>query len=230
MRLILVEDNEELSGLLVDAFRAAGYDTDVVATASEARAVLLTTYYAALVLDLGLPDGDGLSIIYDIRARNIALPILILTARGGIHDRVKGLGVGADDYLVKPFATEELIARLQALLRRFPGGAEQSLKLANLELITENGINHLIIGGQPQTVSPRDLTILEILLQRQGRVVSKTLMADQITKGSSGVGPNAIEVYVHRLRKVLQGLGARVSIETVRGVGYMIRERQDVQR
>ncbi len=225
MRLLLVEDNEELSELLVKAFQSAGYDADVVTTASEARVVLLTTYYVALVLDLGLPDGDALSMVREIRAHNIALPILILTARGGIHDRVKGLRAGADDYLVKPCAMEELIARLQALLRRVPEAPGLSLKLGNLELIVANDGRSLLIDGQPHFLSMRDLSILELLLQRQGRVVSKTLMADHIAHGSPSVSRNAIEVYVHRLRKNLEDRGATVSIETVKGVGYLIREK-----
>ncbi len=148
------------------------------------------------MLDLGLPDGDALSLVRDIRARNIALPILILTSRGGIHDRVKGLPAGADDYVVKPCATEELIARLQALLRRVPEAPGQSLKLGNLELIVENDGSHLFIGGQSQILTMRDLSILEILLHRRARVVSKTSMADHIAQGSPSVSRNAIEVYV----------------------------------
>lgn len=226
MRLLLVEDNVELSELLAKALHAAGYEADVLTTVGEARVALITRFYVALVLDLGLPDGDALSIMQDIRAHNTSLPIVILTARGGIHDRVKGLRAGADDYLVKPVATEELIARLQAILRRVADAPEQSLKLANLELALENNSSQLLIGGQPQILSMRDLSILEILLQRQGRVVSKTLIADHIAKGSTSVSGNAIEVYVHRLRKILEGRGANVSIETVKGVGYMIHERQ----
>ncbi|MGO9171769.1 MAG: response regulator [Rhodomicrobium sp.] len=226
MRLLLVEDNAELSALLVKAFHTEGYDADVVTTVSEARVALLTTYYIALVLDLGLPDGDALSMVREVRARNIALPILILTARAGIHDRVKGLRAGADDYLVKPFATEELLARVQALLRRVPEAPERSLKLGNLELILDNDGRHLLISGQPQIMPMRDLSILEILLQRQGRVVSKALIADHISQGASSVSRNAIEVYVHRLRKSLEDRAATVSIETIKGVGYLIHEKQ----
>jgi DNA-binding response OmpR family regulator len=226
MRLLLVEDNFELSSLLVKALHAAGYEADVVGTVSEASAALLTTYYVALILDLGLPDGDALSLVREIRPRNASLPILILTARGGVQDRVKGLRAGADDYLVKPFAMEELVARLQALHRRVPGAPEQSLTFANLELIREDGGSHLLIGGKPQNLSMRDLSILEILLRRPEHVVSKALMADHIAKASSSVSLNAIEVYVHRLRKNLKDWGARVSIETVKGVGYLIHEKK----
>src|ERR1700760_89357 len=120
MRLLIVEDNAELAELLAKGLQAAGYEVDVLSTVEEATSVLLTTRYAALILDLGLPDGDGLSILREIRHRRDPIPVLVLTARGGVHDRVGGLRTGADDYLVKPFDFEELLARLEALLRR-PG-------------------------------------------------------------------------------------------------------------
>ena len=120
MRLAVVEDNPELAWLLAQGLKAEGYETDVLTTAAAARAAVSTTRYAALILDLGLPDGDGLSILREIRQSHDPLPVLVLTARGGVHDRVNGLRSGADDYLVKPFALEELVARLEALLRR-PG-------------------------------------------------------------------------------------------------------------
>jgi DNA-binding response OmpR family regulator len=120
MRLLIVEDNEELAQLLAKGLQTAGYQADVLSTVEEARNVLSTTFYAALILDLGLPDGDGLELLREIRHRDNPIPVLVLTARGGLHDRVHGLRSGADDYLVKPFALEELIARLEAQLRR-PG-------------------------------------------------------------------------------------------------------------
>jgi DNA-binding response OmpR family regulator len=226
MRLLLAEDNEQLSEILVRALHASGYDADVVTTINEARAALMTRFYFALVLDLGLPDGDALSMIRDLRAQKVSLPILVLTARGGIDDRVKGLRAGADDYLVKPVATEELAARLDALLRRVSSSSDKTLKLGNLELIVENHGSHVLINGECQILAARDLSILEVLLQRRGRVVSKTLMADHIAKGASSVSRNAIEVYVHRLRRVLEDRGATVCIETVKGAGYMIHEAQ----
>jgi DNA-binding response OmpR family regulator len=224
MRILVVEDNAELSSFLVKALCAAGYDADTVTTVSEARAALTTRSYFALLLDLGLPDGDGLAMIKDLRSRNTTLPILIITARGGVHDRVKGLQAGASDYLVKPYAMEELIARLQALLRRTPGGPGQCLKLANLELVLEKDSSHLRIDGKTHVLAMRDLSILEILLQQQGRVVSKTSMVNHVAKSASSVSPNAIEVYVSRVRKTLEDRGARVSIDTVKGVGYLMHE------
>lgn len=223
MRLLLVEDNQELSELMIRGFEQSGLAADAVATLDEARIVLQTRYYDALVLDLGLPDGDALSLVSELKAAKSQIPIIILTARDGIGDRVKGLRAGADDYLVKPFAIEELNARLEALMRRFPGGPSQSLKLGNVELVVEQDSGSVLIDGQLRIFSPRDVQILEMLLQRKGRVVSKDFMAGAL-KGS-GVTHNAIEVYIHRLRKSLEDRGASVYLETVKGVGYIIVEK-----
>src|SRR5215472_17557176 len=138
MRLLLVEDNEELARLLAQRLQAAGYETDLLTTAAEALAAVATTRYAAMVLDLGLPDGDGLSVLREIRQGKDPLPVLVLTARGGLQDRVSGLRSGADDYLVKPFAFEELLARLEALLRRPGQLLGRSLQIANLAFDTES--------------------------------------------------------------------------------------------
>src|SRR3974390_3425540 len=138
MRLLIVEDNEELAELLAKGLQGGGYETDILSTVEEAGSVLQTTHYAALILDLGLPDGDGLELLREIRHRNNPVPVLVLTARGGLHDRVQGLRSGADDYLVKPFALEELIARLEAQLRRPGHLLGSSLRIANLEFDTQN--------------------------------------------------------------------------------------------
>src|SRR3954469_4621015 len=171
MRLALVEDNVELASLLSQGLKAEGYETDRMSTAAEARAALFTTRYAALILDLGLPDADGLSILREIRQRRDPLPVLVLTARGGLQDRVSGLRNGADDYLVKPFAMEELVARLEAILRRPGQLLGRSLRLANLVYDTES--RQIFVDDQPRIISARETSVLEILLRRQGRVVPK---------------------------------------------------------
>src|SRR6201986_5188334 len=153
MRLLVVEDNAELAELLAKGLQAAGYEVDVLSTVEEATNVLSTTFYAALILDLGLPDGDGLTLLRDIRHRNNPIPVLVLTARGGLHDSVHGLRSGADDYLVKPFALEELIARLEAQLRRPGHLLNSSLRIANLEFDTRN--RQASIDDQPQVLSAR---------------------------------------------------------------------------
>lgn len=222
MRLLLVEDNEELAALLRKGLAAEGFATDVVATAGEARDVLAITRFSAVVLDLGLPDEDGLSVLRALRDRHDATPVLVLTARGGVRDRVAGLRSGADDYLGKPFEFEELVARIQALLRRPGDVLGRLLRVGNVAFDTE--ARQAFVGDRPQALSAREVAVLEVLMRRSGRVVPKKLVEDQIF-GLSGEGStNAIEVYVHRLRKQLAEAGAAVQIHTIRGVGYLIAE------
>lgn len=222
MRLLIVEDNEELAELLAKGLQTAGYESDTLSSIEEARSVLETTFYAALILDLGLPDGDGLELLRELRHRNNPIPVLVLTARGGLHDRVHGLRSGADDYLVKPFALEELIARLEAQLRRPGQLLGSSLRIANLEFNTQS--RQASIDEQPQVLSARETAVLELLMRSKGRVVSKKQVEDHIYGHSGDVGSNAIEVYVHRLRKQLSDRGAKVHVHTIRGVGYLIAE------
>jgi DNA-binding response OmpR family regulator len=222
MRLLIVEDNEELAELLAKGLQTAGYQADILSTVEEAKSVLGKTYYAALILDLGLPDGDGLELLREIRQRSNPIPIMVLTARGGLQDRVHGLRSGADDYLVKPFALEELIARLEAQLRRPGHLLDSNLRIANLEFDTRN--RQASIDDQPQLFSAREIAVLELLMRSKGRVVSKKQVEDHIFGHSGDVASNAIEVYVHRLRKQLSERGARVQVHTIRGVGYLIAE------
>src|SRR6204780_1636239 len=161
MRLLMVEDNAELAELLARGLPTAGYEVDVLSTVEEATSVLLTTFYAVLILDLGLPDGDGLALLREIRHQNNPVPVLVLTARGGLHDRVQGLRSGADDYLVKPFALEELIARLEAQLGRPGQLLGNSLRTANLQFDTQN--RQASIADQPQVLSARETAVLELL-------------------------------------------------------------------
>ena len=222
MRLLIVEDNEELARLLAQGLGSAGFGADLAATAAEARLVLTTTRYAALVLDLGLPDGDGLAILREIRERKDPIPILVLTARAGVHDRVTGLRSGADDYLVKPFALEELIARLEALLRRPGQLLGRPLRLGNLALDPDS--RQAFIDDEPQLLSAREVEMLELLMRRSGRVVPKDVAESQVFGPLGSVASNAIEVYVHRLRRQLAEHGATVHIHTIRGVGYLLTE------
>ncbi|MDR3467431.1 MAG: response regulator transcription factor [Xanthobacteraceae bacterium] len=222
MRLLVVEDNEELAELLVRGLQSAGYEADVLSRVEDAASVLQTTHYAALILDLGLPDGDGLALLRDLRHRRNPIPVLVLTARGGLNDRVQGLRSGADDYMVKPFALEELIARIEAQLRRPGHLLGSSLRIANLEFDTRN--RQASIDDTPQVLSARETEVLELLMRSKGRVVSKKQVEDHIFGHSGEVASNAVEVYVHRLRKQLADKGARVAVHTIRGVGYLIAE------
>jgi len=220
MRLLIVEDNVELARLVRRGLLAAGYESDVAGTAAEARAALGDVAYAAMILDLGLPDTDGLMVLRELRRRVDPLPVLVLTARGGVQDRVIGLRSGADDYLAKPFAMEELVARLEAILRRPGQLLGRSLRLANLVYDTES--RQIFIDDQPRIISSREASVLEILLRRQGRVVPKKNVEDDIFGLDGEVASNAVEVYVSRLRKQLAEHGARIVIHTIRGVGYLI--------
>jgi DNA-binding response OmpR family regulator len=222
MRLLIVEDNVELSRLVASGLTAAGFESDIVGSAAEARDAVRNVNYAAMILDLGLPDGDGLLVLRELRRRMDPLPVLVLTARDGLQDRVNGLRSGADDYLAKPFALEELVARLEAVLRRPGQLLGRSLSLANLVYDTES--RQIFIGGQPRIISAREASVLEILLRRQGRVVPKKNVEDHIFGLEGDVASNAVEVYVSRLRKQLAEYGAKVVIHTIRGVGYLMAE------
>jgi DNA-binding response OmpR family regulator len=222
MRLLIVEDNIELARLVAASLVAAGYETDVVGTVGEARDAVRSVKYAAMILDLNLPDGDGLSLLVELRRRMDPLPVLVLTARDGLQDRVTGLRNGADDYLAKPFAVVELVARLEAILRRPGQLLGSSLNLANLVYDTES--RQIFIDGIPRVFSARETSVLEILLRRQGRVVPKKNVEDHIFGLTGEVASNAVEVYVSRLRKQLGEYGAKILIHTIRGVGYLMAE------
>ena len=222
MRVLIVEDNGELVALVTKGLAQAGLAADSVGTVGDATHVLATMHYAAIVLDLGLPDDDGINLLRDLRRRGDSTPVLVLTARDGVTDRVTGLREGADDYLPKPFAMEELVARLQALFRRPGQLLGRQLTFGNVALDTEG--RQVFVAGAPRTFPARETAVLEILLRRGGNVAPKRLFEDHLFGLSGDVGSNAVEVYVHRLRKMLADSGATVKIHTVRGVGYLMAE------
>jgi DNA-binding response OmpR family regulator len=222
MRLLLVEDNARLSELIAGGLARDGFETDRVASIADGLSVIATTHFAAIILDLGLPDGDGLSLVQALRAQGNATPVLILTARQGIRDRVRGLEQGADDYLSKPFALEELAARIRALLRRPPSYLGRELSIGRLNFDTEG--REMNLDGRHMVMAPREAMLLETLLRRAGHVVPKKVLEDQLYGLSEEGSSNAVEVSVHRLRRQLEEIGADVAIHTVRGVGYLIRE------
>jgi DNA-binding response OmpR family regulator len=222
MRVLLVEDNAELADLLVPALGRHGFAADVMNSAANAEEAMATTSYAAVILDLGLPDEDGLLLLKRLRKAGANVQVLILTARGSVADRVDGLQAGADDYLTKPFAVEELAARLQALLRRPGEMLSQSLKVGELSLDPQS--RQVAIAGRPEPFSAREVDILELLMRRTGRVVQKGYVEDHLFGLNAPVGSNAVEVAIHRLRKHLQALDARAAVHTVKGVGYFIAE------
>jgi DNA-binding response OmpR family regulator len=218
MRLLVVEDNPALGRSVEGAFRAKGYAVDLVESGESADSALHTQDYDLVILDLGLPDLDGLEVLRRLRGRKSRVPVLVLTARDGIQDRVQGLNLGADDYLCKPFAVAELEARAGALIRRGVGGA--AAVIAHGRLTLDTGARLARVDGEPLDLPRRELNLLEVLLVHRGQVVAKQALHDKLFGFDDEAGVNAVEIYVHRLRRKLEPVGVR--IRTVRGLGYLL--------
>ncbi|MDQ2639803.1 MAG: response regulator transcription factor [Pseudomonadota bacterium] len=219
MRLLIIEDNQRLCQAVAESLRAQGFTVDTAASASEGLRAWKAADYDAAVLDLMLPDGTGLNALKEMRARGNMEPVLILTALGTLEDRVRGLDSGADDYLVKPFAMQELIARLRALLRR-PGAAlGRTLTLGSVRLDTSARI--ATVGETRLDLTRSELIVLEALLRNQGRVLSKERLAESLYDFEQERSANSVETHIHRLRKKLAAAGADVSLRTLRGLGYL---------
>ena len=222
MRLLAVEDEPELGLLLRDALSRGGFTVDLVTGIAAAEDHLAVATSDAAILDLGLADGDGLTLLRALRRRGVMLPVLILTARDAPEDRVRGLDSGADDYLVKPFHMPELISRMRALLRRPNAALGVVLELGDLVLDTTT--RRVAVGGEPLELSLREMALLELLLRRQGRVVAREAIEQGLYGFDTALGSNALEVLVHRLRRKLIDAGAHVAVHTLRGVGYLLAE------
>lgn len=205
---------------LGDALSRRGVSVDRARACEEAEAYLGAIDYAAVLLDLGLPDGDGIALLARMRARGDARPVMVLTARGSIDARIRGLNEGADEYMVKPFDVNELHARLLAITRRSGDYVGNSVRCGALEFFIQTRVAY--IGARPLALSVRETQLLELLLRRAGKVVPKRVAEDQLFGMDGDLGSNAVEVYVHRLRKRLDDAATGARIETVRGVGYMI--------
>lgn len=222
MRLLLIEDNPRLGEAIAAGLEREGFAVDwrrLIEDAFEARA--LATYDLVL-LDLGLPDGDGLDVVRQMRRERDPTPVLILTARGELGDRVRGLDLGADDYLVKPFDVAEVAARCRALLRR--PGATLGVVLAAGNITLDTASRTLSVGGRAIPVQRREVALAENLLRRAGQVVTKSTLETQIYGMDEEVTPNALEAVVSRLRRHLNEAGATVTLKTVHGVGYALLE------
>ena len=224
MRILIAEDDAIIADGLSRSLRQGGYAVDWAPNGLEADTALLTVTYDLLILDLGLPKLSGLDLLKRIRVRSCALPVLILTAMDGTGDRVKGLDLGADDYMVKPFDLAELEARVRALTRR-SAGTTPMIQCGAMVFDQVGRVAH--INGQALELSAREIGLLEVLLTRMGRLVSKDQLVDHLCGWGEEVSHNAIEVYVHRLRKKLESGG--VKITTVRGLGYCIERPQTEQ-
>jgi two-component system OmpR family response regulator len=221
MRILIAEDDAIIADGLSRSLRQAGYAVDWAANGLDADTALVTASYDLVILDLGLPKLPGLEVLKRLRARNSQMPVLILTALDGTGDRVKGLDLGADDYMVKPFELAELEARVRALTRRSAGTAP-TIQCGALSYDQVGRVATL--QGQMLDLSAREIGLLEVLLSRMGRLVSKDQLVDHMCGWGEEVSHNAIEVYVHRLRKKLESGG--VKIATVRGLGYCLERPQ----
>jgi len=222
MRLLLVEDSERLRELLVDPLRSAGYGLDAVASVADLFSSIAVVQYDLIIIDLGLPDGDGLEAIRRLRGMGVLVPILIITARGSIDDRVTGLDSGADDYLIKPFNHAELLARVRALLRRPSEMQGPVLRRGNVELDEASG--EVRCGDQRLELRLSERRLLAVLLRRAGSVVPKAAIEEALSEFGRELTANAVEALVSRTRKALGDAKSGIAIETVRGSGYRLRE------
>jgi two-component system response regulator QseB len=217
MRILVVEDDAVLLDGLKVGLGIHGFTIDAVASCGDARAALATAEFDAIVLDLMLPDGSGLDILRELRRRQDATPVLLLTAKDTVADRIGGLDTGADDYLGKPFDLDEVAARLRAISRRAAGRASPVLAWNGIEL--DPGRRTVEVDGKPVGLSRREFSILEALMRHPGTVLSKDQLADRLYGWEEDVESNAVEVHVHHLRVKI----GRDAIETVRGLGYRLR-------
>ncbi len=222
MRILLVEDNERLAEAISENLTAAGFAINHVSRGEDALAVTADQQFDAIVLDLGLPDIDGMDVLKALRDKKNAVPVLMLTARDQLSDKIEGLNKGADDYMVKPFETDELIARLNALLRRPAQAVSEIITVGNLSFNTTN--RQAMAREKILELSKRETDLLEQLLRSLGKIVSKKSIEMRLYSYDDKGSVNSVEVLVHRLRKKLESYDAGLDIHTLRGIGYMIME------
>ncbi len=220
MRLLVVEDNTRLSSLIVSALADAGYAVDAAGRVDEARDCLAVTRYDLVLLDLGLPDEDGAAILGTLQQSKDPPPVLVITARGSVNDRIEGLNLGADDYLVKPFHVDELLARCRAVLRR-PGG-RLATQLTAGNLVIDTNSRAVTVGSRNLALPPKEMNALTLLVRRAGRVISREALDESLGDLQREVTPNATEAIISRLRRRLEAAGATVQIITARGIGYLL--------
>ncbi len=221
MRILLVEDNLSLSKWIAKALSNSGMVVDCIHDGVQADHVLLTQAYDIVLLDLSLPRMDGMTVLRKLRARKSRVPVLVLTVRGGVEERVLGLDAGADDYLSKPFDLTELEARIRALARRARGSIDNDFTLGQLHYESAGGLFRL--DGHVLSLTPREHELLELLISRVNFPVSKMVLSDRIAGLDDNISIEAIEIHIHRVRKKLEG--SDVQIRTLRGLGYMLESR-----
>ncbi len=222
MRVLLVEDEPEMASALLTVLSRHDMIVDHAPSLADAEEIAASTIHDVLILDRQLPDGDGLTLIPKLRARGNLVPVIVLTVRGDITDRVAGLDHGADDYLTKPFAVEELLARLRALLRRPATMQSETVRIGQLSFDMAN--REASIRDQPLELTRRETLVLEALFRRVGRMVPRAVLMEAVFAMDDEVQPNALETHVSRLRRKLADADGNVVINGVRGVGYLLRE------
>jgi DNA-binding response OmpR family regulator len=220
MKVLIVEDQLRLGNFLQQGMTEHAYTVTLVGSCKQARDALCETGYDAIVLDLGLPDGDGLDLLHEWRRSGFNEPVLILSARDTVEDRIKGLDIGADDYLPKPFSLEELLARVRSLLRRHSAVKETVLEHRNIRM---DLLGHCVyIDGKPVDLTSREFALLEVFMQNAGRILPRTLISEKIWDAHFDVDTNLLDVYMSRLRAKLEALAIQPFFKTVRGVGYQL--------
>lgn len=222
MRVLLVEDELEMAAALSSALKKHGMVVDHVPTIADAEATISAAIHGTVLLDRQLPDGDGLAMIPRLRAKAEGIPIILLTAKGDLADRIAGLDGGADDYLAKPFAVEELLARLRAVLRRQPAVAPDVVTAGRLAFDLTH--RQASIAGRPLELPRRELLVLEALMRRLGRTVLRSGLEDAVYNFDDAVQSNALDTHVSRLRRKLAEAEAGVEIHGIRGVGYLLKQ------
>jgi two-component system OmpR family response regulator len=223
MRLLAVEDERDLSELVKANLGRYGFAVDLAGTLADAQACLKTTSYDVILLDLQLPDGDGLELLRSVRAAGQTTPVIAVTARDRVADRVSGLNEGADDYIVKPFALDELVARINAVVRRMSGAKAVVLRLGNLSF--NPGTQDVAVADNFLQLPRRELATLEVLMRAGGRVVTRDRLIDELYGHGEEPASNAVDSHISRLRKRLGEAGSDVSIQVIRGVGYVMKAR-----
>ncbi len=220
MKVLIVEDQQRLGRFLQQGMTEHAYTVSLVGSCREARAALCETTYGLIVLDLGLPDGDGLDLLREWRRSGFNEPVLILSARDTVEDRIKGLDIGADDYLPKPFSLEELLARVRSLLRRHSTAKDTVLEHRGIRL---DLLGHTVaLHGKPIDLTSREFALLEIFMQNVGRILPRTHISEKIWESHYDIDTNLLDVYMSRLRAKLDTTPGEPLFKTVRGVGYQL--------